>query len=101
MTRNLDLGRIRFVVVPNGGVADDWLTTPKNGDTHRMVFAIKAELCDVRRSLEFTAQKTMYGGKNVAAGDALFIFASENEGGRGLIALNNSVGRLAKNFTLI
>ena len=28
----------------------------------------------------------MYGGKLVAKGDAVFIFASENEGGHGLIA---------------
>ena len=34
----------------------------------------------------FTAQKTMYRGKHIAAGDAVFIFASENEGGPGLIA---------------
>ncbi len=28
----------------------------------------------------------MYGGKNIAAGDTVFVFASENEGGAGLIA---------------
>jgi hypothetical protein len=28
----------------------------------------------------------MYGGKHIAAGDVIFLFASENEGGRGLIA---------------
>jgi hypothetical protein len=28
----------------------------------------------------------MYGGKHIAAGDILYLFASENEGGRGLIA---------------
>jgi hypothetical protein len=28
----------------------------------------------------------MYGGKHVAAGDTIFLFASENEGGQGLIA---------------
>src|SRR5262249_5335268 len=32
------------------------------------------------------AQKTMYGGKLIAEGDAIFMFASENEGGQGLIA---------------
>jgi hypothetical protein len=37
-------------------------------------------------SFEFAAQKTMYGGKRVAAGDLVYIFASENEGGEGLIA---------------
>jgi hypothetical protein len=52
-----------------------------------VAFAIKAEIRDpgaVR--FEFTAQKTMYGGKDIAAGDTVFLFASENEGGRGLIA---------------
>lgn len=34
----------------------------------------------------FAAQKTMYGGKRIAAGDTVFIFASENEGGQGLVA---------------
>jgi hypothetical protein len=28
----------------------------------------------------------MYGGRNIAAGDTIFIFASENEGGQGLVA---------------
>jgi hypothetical protein len=52
-----------------------------------MVFAIKAEVTDPRaRSFAFTAQKTMYGGKLIAEGDAVFVFASENEGGQGLIA---------------
>ncbi len=52
-----------------------------------MVFVIKAEVRDLRtKTFKFTAQKTMYGGKNIAKGDAVFIFASENEGGRGLIA---------------
>jgi len=51
-----------------------------------MVFAIKAEVRDLRMTLEFTEQKTMYGGKHIAEGDTLFIFASENQGGRGLIA---------------
>ncbi|WP_158817954.1 hypothetical protein [Methylocapsa sp. S129] len=52
-----------------------------------MVFAIKAEVCDPRaRTFAFIAQKTMYGGKHIAEGDTVFIFASENEGGQGLIA---------------
>jgi len=34
----------------------------------------------------FDAQKTMYGGKQIAEGDAIFVFASENEGGPGLVA---------------
>ncbi len=28
----------------------------------------------------------MYGGKTIAKGDSIFIFASENEGGHGLVA---------------
>ena len=52
-----------------------------------MAFAIKAEVSDPRaKTFAFTAQKTMYGGKHIAEGDTVFVFASENEGGRGLIA---------------
>ena len=51
-----------------------------------MAFAIKAEVHDPRaRSLTFTAQKTMYGGKRIAVGDTVFVFASENERGQGLV----------------
>jgi len=51
-----------------------------------MAFAIKAEVSEVRaKSFVFTAQKTMYGGKLIARGDTVFVFASENEGGQGLI----------------
>ena len=52
-----------------------------------MTFAIKAEVCDSRaKTFAFTAQKTMYGGKHIAEGDTVFVFANENEGGQGLIA---------------
>ncbi|WFP61033.1 hypothetical protein [Mesorhizobium sp. WSM4904] len=52
-----------------------------------MAFAIKAEVKDPRaQTFSFAAQKTMYGGKHVAEGDTIFVFASENEGGQGLIA---------------
>jgi hypothetical protein len=52
-----------------------------------MMFAIKAEVSDARaKTFAFTAQKTMYGGKSIAKGDTIFVFASENEGGSGLIA---------------
>ena len=52
-----------------------------------MIFAIKAKVSDPRtETFAFSAQKTMYGGKRVAKGDAIFVFASENEGGPGLIA---------------
>ena len=50
-------------------------------------FAIKAEVNDLRATkLQFRAQKTMYGGKYVSKGDTVFVFASEKEGGPGLIA---------------
>jgi len=52
-----------------------------------MAFAIKAEVRDPRRkTFAFVAQKTMYGGKHIAKRDTVFVFASENEGGQGLIA---------------
>ena len=52
-----------------------------------MAFVIKATIDDPRaKTFTFTAQKTMYGGKQIAAGDTVFLFASENEGGQGLIA---------------
>jgi len=52
-----------------------------------MAFAIKAAVSDARsKTFTFTAQKTMYGGKHIAKGDTVFVFASENEGGQGLIA---------------
>jgi len=52
-----------------------------------MKFAIKAEIADPRaETFVFSAQKTMYGGKTIAAGDRVFLFASETEGGRGLVA---------------
>ena len=50
-------------------------------------FAIKTEIRDVDAGeFVFTAQKTMYGGKDIAAGDRIYLFASENEGGQGLVA---------------
>ncbi|MGA9982177.1 MAG: hypothetical protein WBP95_01835 [Acidobacteriaceae bacterium] len=52
-----------------------------------MAFAIKAEVADpLAKTFAFNAQKTMYGGKHIAAGDMVFVFASENEGGQGLVA---------------
>ncbi len=51
------------------------------------VYAIKTEVRAVEaRAFAFSNQKTMYGGKLVAQGDIIFVFASENEGGLGLIA---------------
>jgi hypothetical protein len=52
-----------------------------------MAFAIKAEISNPgAKSFVFTAQKTMYGGKSIAAGDVVFVFASETQGGQGLVA---------------
>ncbi|MDG4896976.1 hypothetical protein P9272_25760 [Mesorhizobium sp. WSM4976] len=52
-----------------------------------MAYAIKAEIEDPQaETLVFAAQKTMYGGKHIAEGDIVFLFASENEGGQGLFA---------------
>lgn len=53
----------------------------------RARYAIKAEVTDPQAGAwTFTAQKTMYGGKRIATGDVIYVFASENEGGPGLIA---------------
>jgi hypothetical protein len=50
-------------------------------------FAIKVEIRDPRaKTFVFASQKTMYRGKHIATGDTVFLVASENEGGRGLIA---------------
>jgi hypothetical protein len=52
-----------------------------------VTFAIKAKVSDPgAETFGFSAQKTMYGGKHIAKGDTIFVFASENEGGPGLIA---------------
>jgi len=59
----------------------------RRGGRARLAFAIKAEISDPRAtSFAFTAAKTMYGGKQIAAGDRIYLFASENEGGEGLVA---------------
>jgi hypothetical protein len=52
-----------------------------------VTYAIKAEVHDLAaKAFSFPRQKTMYGGKRIAPGDTIFVFASENEGGPGLIA---------------
>lgn len=52
-----------------------------------MPYAIKTGIRDPQaESFAFAAQKTMYGGKRIATGDTIFLFASENEGGLGLAA---------------
>jgi hypothetical protein len=48
-----------------------------------MAFTIKAEVRDLRATtFVFAAQKTIYGGKHIAKGDTVFVFASENKGAR-------------------
>jgi hypothetical protein len=64
-----------------------------------MMFAIKAAVSQPRaKTLAFSAQKTMYGGKQIAKGDTIFVFASEKQGGPGLIAsgIVTSVTTVAK-----
>jgi hypothetical protein len=52
-----------------------------------MAFAIKAAIDDARaKTFVLSVQKTMYGGKHIAAGNEIFLFASETDGGNGLIA---------------
>lgn len=52
-----------------------------------MIYVIKAALDDPSAArFVFLAQKTMYRGKAIAKDDTIFVFASENEGGRGLVA---------------
>ena len=51
------------------------------------MFAIKALVKDPKgKTFTFSQQKTMYGGRLIAKDDEVFIFASENEGGVGLVA---------------
>jgi hypothetical protein len=52
-----------------------------------MQFVVKAapQTADTTRSYSFD-EKTMWHGKDVAAGDTIFVFASDHEGGNGLIA---------------
>ena len=71
------------VVSQSGGLAHSVLSV----NISSMTYAIKAEVRDLRAStFTFSAQKTMYDGRRIAQGDAIFVFASENEGGPGLIA---------------
>lgn len=52
------------------------------------MYAIKAEVVDPSADAwTFNAHKTMYGGKHISRGDRIFVFASESEGGAGLVAV--------------
>lgn len=60
------------------------------------MYAMKTRVTEPESPLfAFEEQKTMYGGKRIAPGDAVFIFASENEGGSGLIAMGTVVAASA------
>src|SRR5579871_3286552 len=50
-------------------------------------YVVKAQVRDpAALAFSFLRIKTMYGGKKIALGDEVFLFASETEGGAGLIA---------------
>jgi hypothetical protein len=52
-----------------------------------MSYVIKAAITDENsQEFSFRAQKTMYGGKGIREKDEIFVFASETQGGNGLIA---------------
>jgi hypothetical protein len=52
-----------------------------------MSYVIKAAIADENlKDFSFRAQKTMYGGKGIREKDEIFVFASETQGGPGLIA---------------
>ena len=52
------------------------LATPNNPATRKpMTFAIKAEVADpAAKTFAFRAQKMVYGGKQVARDDTIFVF---------------------------
>jgi hypothetical protein len=52
-----------------------------------MTFAITAEVRNPRLTIfHCAAAKTRYGGKLIREGDVVYVFASENEAGAGLVA---------------
>ncbi|MDQ1199156.1 hypothetical protein [Agrobacterium sp. SORGH_AS 787] len=61
-----------------------------------MDYAIKTEIYDTDAvEYRFPEQKTMYGGKHVKVGDTIYLFASENEGGFGLVARGTVISVVA------
>ena len=51
------------------------------------MYAIKTEVSDPQAaSYAFAAEPTMYGGKHIARGNTIYVFASETSGSGGLIA---------------
>jgi hypothetical protein len=52
-----------------------------------MPYVVKAEIAQADQTrFSFATMKTMYAGRKIAVGDSVYVFASENEGGLGLIA---------------
>ena len=52
-----------------------------------MEYVVKADIRDPEaKQFAFRAAKTMYGGKKIQEKDEIFVFASETQGGQGLIA---------------
>ena len=63
-------------------------------------YVIKEEIADPgplggASSLTFPSSKTMYGGKRIAPGDTAYLFASETQGGPGLVARGTVTGARA------
>lgn len=62
-----------------------------------MRYVIKAQIRELRaKTFVFAAQKTMYGGKGIAKGDTIFIFASENARSRREQTTRHGQGLIAK-----
>src|SRR5215813_2771418 len=81
------LGFVAGAVQGDGSSPTRVLTEPLCAKLGRMIYAIKAEIRDPKaKTFVLPRQKTMYGGKAIAQGDTIFVFASENEGGPGLVA---------------
>jgi hypothetical protein len=56
------------------------------------MYAIKAAIADPHAGeFIFESQKTMYGAKRISMGDVIYLFACENEGGAGLVAMGTVI----------
>jgi hypothetical protein len=63
------------------------LSAPAAKQRAQRNYVVKAGVRDPRaQAFVFSKMKTMYGGKQIAEGDQIFVFASETEGGHGLVA---------------
>jgi hypothetical protein len=64
-----------------------WLCVQSELADLSMSFVIKIHIPNPFESVfEFNSMKTMYAGKHIAEGDKIFLFASENSGGSGLVS---------------